>query len=165
MRRWLLWGMVFLAVFVVSLPKERLFWLLQSRFEPLSVEAAVTDRYGWLELRNGEIYWKELELARFEQARLYPYILLNVASLQKLVSPFLPQLRFERLYGFFTPLYPAKIFLRFETSQGEGWGYVELKDPKIVLYLRSERPPNLGALPAKVSKEEEGYRVKIDLGR
>jgi hypothetical protein len=151
-------------VFVLSFPKDRLWAWMQSRWEPVRIEAKkVEDLFVWLEIVDGEIFLERMRVGEFERAKIFPYIFLNGAVVQKPLSPYLRNVAPQEVYGLYSIFYPVRIFLWIKMADGVSWGYIDIPQKKLVLHL-GHMIPSLGIVGAKVSKEKKGYRVEIDLG-
>jgi len=159
MKRIALFGLVFLAGFVLFLPKERLWYTLQHRLAPQIVLAGdPADTFVALEVQKGSVAVGGMRVARFERLRLYPYLLVDVAVADGLLLEPLGR-KVERIYLLHTVFYPKAALVY---APGLGWGYVT--DKKLLFHLRDEKLASMLRGFVKSEQEEGGVRIEYAFG-
>lgn len=160
--KWIGYFVLFLLFVAIFLPKKELYYqiehLLQKDQIVISNEK-LGDRLLWLDVKDGDLYIKDIFVGSFEKMVLYPDIFINGVYLRgfhtnRSISLF-PKITIEKLDLFYTPFYPIKVFINGKTSFGKvsGWVNIQTKQGEIDIF---GEPKELKKF-VKLTKVKEGH--------
>jgi hypothetical protein len=148
------------------MPKTRLYYGVEKALQPSQIVIADERLHETplaLQVEKGKLFFKDIEMADFEDITIYPDILFNLIEVKHLKKnraiSLLPEITIEKLLLFYTPLYPIKAWIKGESSLGSIKGYVDLRKKRVRIDLfTSHLPQQLQSLMKKI--EEGHYRYE-----
>jgi hypothetical protein len=129
------------------MPKSELYYLLEKRIYEKKVtilNEKADDRWLWLDVKNGKVFYDDIEFAAFKNISFYIYGFSNTI-LAKEIKPTAQFKKFifgdiEHLSIKHTVLSPLKIYIDASGEFGKADGVINLKDRNVsILIMPSKR--------------------------
>lgn len=164
--RWLGLCLFFLLMLVVFAPKIAMYYALEKELQKENIvisQEHINDRWLDLDVRNGTLFYEEIEAGMIERIHVLPLLFYNRISISNArfsseMNNFFPQ-KIERIDTTYSVINPLAVQIRGEGDFGTIEGEVDLMESKLVLTLTpsGSASKQYATLMRKFKKEGDVY--------
>ena len=140
---------------IVFMPKKSLYFTLQHflQKENVYINSEITSNVINLNLKNGTVFYKGIDVVKFKDIFIYPFLFFNNLKATNINIDF-ENLNINNLYITYSIINPLKVYIKGDSNFGKIDGVVDLVNRKIKVYILNL---NNSTLKAMLKKDKKGY--------
>ena len=137
MKKFLLFLFGLFMGIIIFMPKDNLYYTLQSflKKQNIYINSDIKSSVA-LELKNGTVYYNQMDVLKFEKIDVFPFIFYNQINVKN-VKLNIGNYNIDSVKIFYTPFYPVKVFIKGQSNFGKLDGYVDLIKREIKIYINN----------------------------
>ena len=139
---------------LVFMPKDNLYYTIQKYLskENIYINSDIKNSFN-LNLKNGDIYENGVNFAKFQQIKIYPFIIFNQIKAKNITIEF-QNLKINNLKITYSIINPIKIYIKGISNFGKIEGEINLIKKFVKVYILNLTNNNLKNF---LQKDKKGY--------
>jgi hypothetical protein len=139
---------------IVFMPKDNLYYTLQNYLKKEKIYINSNIKSGLsLKLKNGIVYYKGMDILKFKNINIFPFIYYNEINGQN-IKLNMGDYRINTIKIIYIVFYPVRIFLKGESNFGKIKGYIDLIKREVRIYILNLTDKSLKRF---LQKDKKGY--------
>ena len=155
MKKFLLFLLGFFIGIIFFMPKDNLYYTFQSflKKQNIYINSKIDLSLFSLTLKNGIIYYHGMDISKFKNINILPYIVYNEIDFKN-VNINIGNYKIISLKAFYTLFYPMKIFIKGKSNIGILNGYINLIKREVKLRINNLTDSSVKKF---LTKDKKGY--------
>jgi hypothetical protein len=153
MKKFFLFLIALFIGLIIFMPKDNLYYTLQYylKKEKIYINSDIKSGVS-LNLKNGTIYYKGMDFSKFDEFKIFPYIVFNEIIGKNII--FMGNYKIYSINAIYTIFYPFKVYIKGKSNFGKVSGEINILKREIKLYIANLTDNSLKRF---LRKDSKGY--------